>query len=127
MVKQFVPKYAFLDPELTLTCPLRPTISAAVDSIVHSTEAFVAKKSNPIAKFFAREGFQKVIISLPQLVEDLNSIELRTNVMYGAFLSGVALMHSGTGPAAALSYPLGVHYGVPHGIGVLFSYLRRSI
>ena len=111
------PKYAFLDPELTLTCPLRPTISAAVDSIVHSTEAFVAKKSNPMAKFFAREGFQKVIISLPQLIEDLNSIELRTNVMYGAFLSGVALMHSGTGPAAALSYPLGVHYGVPHGIG----------
>ena len=37
--------------------------------------------------------------------------------MYGAFLSGVALMHSGTGPAAALSYPLGVHYGVPHVIG----------
>lgn len=111
------PKYAFLDPELTLTCPLRPTISAAVDSIVHATEAFVAKKSNPIAKFFAREGFQKVIFSLPQLMEDLNSTELRTEVMYGAFLSGIALMHSGTGPAAALSYPLGVHYGVPHGIG----------
>ena len=36
--------------------------------------------------------------------------------MYGA-LSGVALMHSGTGPAAALSYPLGVHFCVPHGIG----------
>jgi alcohol dehydrogenase class IV len=111
------PKYAFLDPELTLSCPLRPTVSAAVDSIVHATEAFVAKKSNPIAKFFAREGFQKVIISLPKLIEDLNSIELRTDVMYGAFLSGIALMHSGTGPAAALSYPLGVHYGVPHGIG----------
>lgn len=111
------PQYAFLDPEFTLTCPLRPTVSAAVDSIVHATEAFVAKKSNPIAKFFAREGFQKVIISLPKLVEDLNSIELRTDVMYGAFLSGIALMHSGTGPAAALSYPLGVHYGVPHGIG----------
>ena len=37
--------------------------------------------------------------------------------MYGAFLSGVALMHSGTGPAAALSYPLSVHFKVPHGLG----------
>ena len=37
--------------------------------------------------------------------------------MYGAFLSAVALMNSGTGPAAAMSYPLGVHFGVPHGIG----------
>ena len=26
-------------------------------------------------------------------------------------------MHSGTGPAAAMSYPLGVHYKVPHGMG----------
>ena len=37
--------------------------------------------------------------------------------MYGAFLSAIALMNSGTGPAAAMSYPLGVHFGVPHGIG----------
>jgi alcohol dehydrogenase class IV len=26
-------------------------------------------------------------------------------------------MNSGTGPAAAMSYPTGVHYKVPHGIG----------
>ena len=37
--------------------------------------------------------------------------------MFGAFLSAVALMNSGTGPAAAMSYPLEVHFGVPHGIG----------
>ena len=37
--------------------------------------------------------------------------------MFGAFLSAISLMNSGTGPAAAMSYPLGVHFGVPHGIG----------
>lgn len=111
------PQLAFLDPELTLSCPLRPTISAGVDSVVHATEAFVAKKTNPIARFFAREGFQRVMVSLPKLAESLDDIRLRSEVMYGAFLSGVALMHSGTGPAAAMSYPLGVYYGVPHGIG----------
>ncbi len=111
------PKYSILDPELTLTCPKGPTISAGVDSIVHATEAFVAKKSNPVAKLFAKEGFNLVIKHLPLLIEDLQNIELREKVMYGAFLSAVALMNSGTGPAAAMSYPLGVHYGVPHGLG----------
>jgi len=111
------PCYTLLDPELTLSCPKSPTISAAVDSIVHAVEAFVAKKSNPLAKFFAKEGFQKVIHALPQIIDDLENIDLRQEVMYGAFLSGIALMHSGTGPAAAMSYPLGVHYHVPHGIG----------
>ncbi len=111
------PKYAILDPELTLSCPKAPTISAGVDSMVHATEAFVAKKSNPMAKMFAKEGFLLVFENLPSLVNDLENIELREKVMYGAFLSAIALMNSGTGPAAAMSYPLGVRYGVPHGIG----------
>ena len=111
------PKYAILDPELTLSCPKAPTISAGIDSMVHATEAFVAKKSNPMAKMFAKEGFSLVFENLTSLVDDLGNIDLREKVMYGAFLSAIALMNSGTGPAAAMSYPLGVHFGVPHGIG----------
>jgi alcohol dehydrogenase class IV len=111
------PCYALIDPELTVSCPKGPTISAAVDSMVHATEAYVAKKTNSIARLFAGEGFQRVFNALPQLINDLENIDLRREVMYGAFLSGIALMHSGTGPAAAMSYPLGVHYKVPHGLG----------
>lgn len=111
------PKYAFLDPDLTLSCPESPTISAAVDSMVHAVEAFAAKKTNPMARFFAVEGFNRVFAALPKLIDDMNNITLREEVMFGAFLSGIALMHSGTGPAAALSYPLSVHFHVPHGIG----------
>jgi alcohol dehydrogenase class IV len=111
------PKYGILDPELTLSCPRGPTISAAVDSMVHATEAFVAKKTNPMARLFASEGFSKTFSALPRLMENLHSVSARSDVMYGAFLSAVALMNSGTGPAAALSYPLGVHFGVPHGLG----------
>ena len=111
------PGFAFLDPELTLSCPRQPTISAGVDSMVHAVEAFAAKKTNRLARFFATEGFGRVFHALPNLVNDLGNIELRWEVMYGAFLSGVALMHSGTGPAAALSYPLSVYFKVPHGLG----------
>ncbi len=111
------PTYAFLDPELTLSCPKGPTISAGVDSMVHAVEAFVAKKTNCMARFFAKEGFRRVFEALPLLVDDLDNIHLREEVMFGAFLSGIALMHSGTGPAAAMSYPMSVHYHVPHGLG----------
>ena len=111
------PSYAFLDPELTLSCPKGPAISAGVDSMVHAVEAFAAKKTNRMARFFAKEGFRKVFEALPLLVDDLDNIHLREEVMYGAFLCGIALMHSGTGPAAAMSYPMSVHYHVPHGLG----------
>ena len=109
------PRFAFLDPELTLSCPRAATVSAAVDSLVHATEAYVARKTNPIARLFAREGFGRVFNALHQVLASPDDVSRRQEVMLGAFFSGVALMHSGTGPAAAMSYPLGVHYGVPHG------------
>jgi alcohol dehydrogenase class IV len=111
------PRYAFLDPELTLSCPPEPTIAAAADSLVHAMEALAARNTNPMARLFAREGFRQVFGALPGLKAEPGNLGLRTRVMYGAFLSGIALMHSGTGPAAAMSYPLGVHYGVAHGLG----------
>jgi len=111
------PKYAILDPEMTLSCPLGATISAGVDSLVHATEAFSAKKSNKMANLFAKEGFKIVIDNLPLIADNLDNNKVREKLMYGAFLSAIALMNSGTGPAAAMSYPLGVRFGVPHGIG----------
>ncbi|HEX5480516.1 MAG TPA: iron-containing alcohol dehydrogenase [Dehalococcoidia bacterium] len=108
------PRFAFLDPDLTASCPRAAAISAAVDSLVHATEAYVAKKSNPMARLFAREGFGRVFNALPALASAPDAAS-REQVMFGAFLAGVALMHSGTGPAAAMSYPLGVRYKVPHG------------
>ncbi|MGE3343046.1 MAG: iron-containing alcohol dehydrogenase family protein [Vicinamibacterales bacterium] len=111
------PAFALLDPELTLTCPRLATLSAAADSLVHATEAYVARKTTPMARMFAREGFGRVFNALPATLADGSDVDARTEVMFGAFLAGVALMHSGTGPAAAMLYPIGVHHGVPHGIG----------
>jgi len=111
------PKYAILDPKLTLSCPKKPTISAGIDSIIHAIEAYVAQKSNSMAKMFAREGFKNVFINLPLVVKEPQNSVYREKVMYGAFLSGIALMNSGTGPASAMSYPLSVHHKIPHGIG----------
>ena len=62
------PGHALLDPELTLSCPRAPTLSAGVDSLVHATEAFVARKSNPLARFFAAEGYRQVYESLPTVL-----------------------------------------------------------
>lgn len=115
------PRFALLDPELTLSCPEGATVSAGVDSLVHATEAYVARKSNPPARLLAREGFGLVFNALPRVVESPDDLGLRTQVMYGAFLAGVALMNSGTGPSAAMSYPLGVLHQVPHGVaGAVF-------
>lgn len=111
------PILAILDPLLTLSCPLNPSIYSALDAIVHSTEAFVAKKSNFMAKLLAKKSLNIILSNIDSIYKDLNNIEVRESLLLGSFLAASALMNSGTGPAAAISYPLGVHFGVPHGLG----------
>lgn len=123
----YVPKLALLDPLMTISCPRSVTVSAGIDAIVHTIESYAAKRTNPLTRMFAREAFQLLFSGLPAVVADPDNVTLRAQVQRGAFCAGIALMNSGAGPAGALSYPLGVHFKVPHGLagGVFISRVAR--
>lgn len=115
------PVLAILDPILTLSCPNSVTVSSGMDALVHTLESYVARQSNPLTRVFAKEAFRLIFNNLYKVVHDPENIEIRANLQLGAYLAGISLMNSGSGPAAALSYPLGVHFKVPHGLaGAVF-------
>lgn len=115
------PALAIIDPCLALSCPPRPTMCSAVDSLVHATEAYVARKATPIARLFAREAFSLVCFTLEQALDDPEDLDSRCSLALGSLYAAIAMMNSGTGPAAAMSYPMGVRYSVPHGFaGAVF-------
>ena len=123
----YVPKLALLDPLMTISCPRSVTTSSGVDAIVHTLESYVAKRTNPLSRMFAREAFRLLFHNLPAVVADPQNVQLRAQVQRGAYCAGIGLMNSGAGPAGALSYPLGVHFQVPHGIagGVFVARIAR--
>jgi alcohol dehydrogenase class IV len=49
-------------------------------------------------------------------VDEPGNVDLWAKMQLGAYYAGIALMNSGAGPAGAMSYPLGVYFGVPHGL-----------
>ena len=110
------PKYAFIDPQLSLSCPRDPTISAGVDAIVHAVECFISTGHNTMSRVFSGEGFKRVFNYLPRVIENPDNLSYREEVMIGAVFAAMGMMHSGGGPAIVLSYRLGVFYNVPHGI-----------
>ena len=115
------PKLAILDPLLTLTCPKGVTVSSGMDALTHTLESFVAKGATPISRMFSKEAFTLVFNSLPKIVDDMSNTELRARLLLGGYYAGAALMNSGGGPAGAMSYSLGVHFDVPHGLaGAIF-------
>jgi len=110
------PKYAILDPELTVSCPIGPTISSGVDAIVHAHDCYISLGHTSLSRVFSLEGFKRVYNYLPKVIKNPDNIDYRAEVLYGAFFAAIGMIHSGGGVTSVLSYPLGVHYRVPHGI-----------
>jgi len=109
--------FSILDGETTLTCPYKAALSAGIDALVHMLEGFVCKQRNPMSNMLARQAFALLVNALPSLKSDPQNVDKRLELLLGAYLGGVIQMNSGSGVAAAISYPLSVYYKVPHGIG----------
>lgn len=117
----YIPKLVILDPVMTVSCPRGVTISSGMDALVHSHESFVSKRATPITRMFALEAFRLLANALPKVVDAPGDLEQRGRVLLGSYLAGTALFNSSAGPAGAMSYPLGVHQKVPHGLaGAVF-------
>lgn len=110
-------KYAILDPEWTLSCPKSVSVSSGMDAMTHALESFVTKKANKLTRTFAKEAFRLLYRSLPSIVDEPGNIERRGEILLGSYLAAASLFNAGSGIAGAFSYPMGVHYKIPHGIG----------
>jgi alcohol dehydrogenase len=109
--------YAILDAEWTLSCPPSVSISSGLDALVHSMESFMTNKSNPLTRIYSKQGFKLLYEALPTLVDDPVNKDMRQQLLLGSYLAAISLFNSGSGVAGAMSYPVGVHFKVPHGIG----------
>jgi alcohol dehydrogenase len=115
------PALAILDPLLTVNSPTLVTVSSGMDALVHTLESYSAVQANPMNRIFAREAFAMVFNNLFLVKDNPGDCEIRAKIQYGAYLAGISLINSGSGPSGALSYPLGVHFKVPHGLaGAVF-------
>lgn len=115
------PAMAILDPLFTVHCPDSVTVSSGMDALTHTLESFVHKNHTAVSRMYSREAFRFLFDSLMVVLDNREDITVRGRLQLGAYLAGIALINSGSGPAGALSYPLGVHYKVPHGMaGAIF-------
>lgn len=109
--------YAILDAEWTMSCPHLVAVSSGTDALTHTLESFMCNNANPVTRCFSREAFKLLYEALPSLVDDPDNREMRQQLLYGSYMAGIGLFNSGSGISGAFSYPIGVHFKVPHGIG----------
>lgn len=108
--------YAVLDAEWTTSCPYNIALSSGMDAMTHALESFICNKANIISRTFSKEAFRRIYNSLPAILDDPENREKRQDLLTGSYLAAIALFNSGSGIAGAFSYPIGVHFKVPHGL-----------
>jgi alcohol dehydrogenase class IV len=137
------PAVAIIDPELTLTCPRKPTADSGIDALVHAIEALTNRTNAELAAteagvqvYQGSFGFCDAIALraielvgrwLRRAVEDGSDLEARTGMAEAALLGGLAFSNAGVGIVHALEYPIGsaTHCSHGEGNGLLLPHVMR--
>ncbi len=112
---------AIYDPELTLSVPKQLTIQTGLDTLSHALESIWNKNASQITVDYAVKSIQLIIEFLPKLINDLNNIEYRDNIMKACMYAGLAFSNTQTAIAHAMSYYITMHKGIDHGIACSFT------
>ena len=124
-----IPKYAVLDPELTVGLPPHTTATTGMDALAHAVEAYTNKTYNTkLENKLAKEAVKLIHDNILVAFEDGKNLEARQNMQRGAFYAGRAFTRGCVGYVHAIGHTLGGLYGVAHGLAmaVLLPHVMRE-
>ncbi|MDR1803905.1 MAG: iron-containing alcohol dehydrogenase [Treponema sp.] len=109
-------KTAVCDPELTLTVPAPTTAATGMDALTHAIEAFTAASAEPISDALALYAVELINGNLVKAVKDGANLEVRSKMLMGSLLAGIAFSHSDVASVHCVAEALGGMYDLPHGV-----------
>ena len=107
---------ALVDSELTQNMPVKLAISSALDACAHAVESYWANHTNAVSRGLALEAISTVMGNIEGLLD--NKPAAHEAMARGSLLAGMAFSNTKTTACHSISYPLTMHYGIPHGVAV---------
>ncbi|HEV2564020.1 MAG TPA: iron-containing alcohol dehydrogenase [Microvirga sp.] len=113
-----IPDIALLDPDLTVNLPPPVTAATGIDAMVHAIEAYTSTSpnNNPVSQALAKEALSLLGRNIERAVHQGGDLGARSAMLLGSMLAGQAFANSPVAAVHALAYPIGGHFGVPHGL-----------
>lgn len=112
---ELFPRLAVLDAELTVSMPEAVTIDSGLDALSHAVEALFSRKRSLFSDLLAERAVWMVLRHLPQARRNSGDLTARGGMLEAACLAGMAIADTGTLIPHALSYPVTIRFGIPHG------------
>lgn len=117
-----LPRYAILDPELTVGLPPMVTATTGMDALSHAVEAVTNHTYNtPLEDKLAKDAVGLIYHNLLTVYRDGNNLEARQNMQRASFFAGRAFTRGCVGYVHAVGHTL------LYGVRMIFvSYLIHS-
>ena len=112
------PKYAVLDPELTLGLPPKITSTTGMDALTHAVEAYIGRSNVANTEEYAEKAVKLIFANVEKAYENGKDVEARNNMLKASYYAGMAFTRAYVGYVHAIGHNLGGFYHVPHGLAM---------
>ena len=109
-------KGAIVDPTLVKSLPKKMSVITGLDALSQAIEAYWSKNHNPISDIYALQAIPIIFSNLQKIFDDPSNVEIRKNLAFGSIISGLAFSNTKTTAVHSVSYPITLHFNVPHGL-----------
>ena len=110
-----IPRYAVLDPKVTLSLPPFITATTGMDALTHAVEAYIGNSTTIDTRRDALKAVKLIFENIDIAYEHGDNIQARRNMLHASFYAGCAFTKSYVGYVHAVAHSLGGQYNVPHG------------
>jgi alcohol dehydrogenase class IV len=127
------PRFAVVDPLLTVSCPKKVTADSGIDALTHAIEAYTAVDNaafplpagersvyqgrHLVGDMLAEKAITLIGAHLRQAVHHGEDLDAREGMALAATLAGLAFSNVGVALVHALEYPVGGATHCSHGAG----------
>ena len=111
-----IPRYAVLDPKVTLSLPPFITATTGMDALTHAVEAYIGNSTTIDTRRDALKAIKLIFENIDIAYEHGDNIQARRNMLHASFYAGCAFTKSYVGYVHAVAHSLGGQYNVPHGL-----------
>lgn len=114
-----IPKYAVLDPELTIGLPPFITAITGMDALSHAVESYTNHRyATHVENDLAKKAVKLVYDNILTAYNEGTNLEARQNMQHAALFAGRSFTRGCVGYVHAIGHTLGSMYHVPHGLAM---------
>ncbi len=111
-----IPRYAVLDPKVTLSLPPFITATTGMDALTHAVETYIGNSTTYRTRKDALLAVRLIFENIDTVYTDGKDVNARRNMLHASFYAGCAFTKSYVGYVHAVAHSLGGEYNVPHGL-----------